>query len=80
MPAATWAAYSPRLWPAATSQVVGEALGLSIRSIRRAWAGLRTFCPDRRPTVGADPDAPGFVWVVGQGGGGIKTAPAIASA
>jgi D-arginine dehydrogenase len=58
---------------------VNEALGLSIRSIRRAWAGLRTFCPDRRPTVGADPDAPGFVWVVGQGGGGIKTAPAIAS-
>jgi len=58
---------------------VNEALGLSIRSIRRAWAGLRTFCADRRPTVGADPDAPGFVWVVGQGGGGIKTAPAIAS-
>jgi D-arginine dehydrogenase len=58
---------------------VNEALGLSIRSIRRAWAGLRSFCPDRRPTVGVEPDAPGFVWVVGQGGGGIKTAPAIAS-
>jgi D-arginine dehydrogenase len=57
---------------------VNEALGLSIRSIRHAWAGLRTFCPDRRPTIGADPDAPGFVWLVGQGGGGIKTAPAAA--
>lgn len=57
---------------------VNAALGLSIRAIRRAWAGLRTFCPDRRPTVGADPDHPGFVWLVGQGGGGIKTAPAMA--
>ena len=54
---------------------VNEALGVGIRSIRRAWAGVRTFCPDRRPTVGVDPDHPGFVWLVGQGGGGIKTAP-----
>ncbi len=58
---------------------VNEALGLSIRSIRRAWAGLRTFCPDRRPAVGVPPDAPGFVWLVGQGGGGVKTAPAMAA-
>ena len=58
---------------------VNEALGLSIRSIRRAWAGLRTFCPDRRPAVGEAPDAPGFVWLVGQGGGGVKTAPAMAA-
>jgi D-arginine dehydrogenase len=58
---------------------VNDALGLSIRSIRRAWAGLRTFCTDRRPTVGVDPDHPGFVWLVGQGGGGIKTAPAMAA-
>jgi D-arginine dehydrogenase len=58
---------------------VNAALGLSIRSIRRAWAGLRTFCHDRRPTVGVDPAAPGFVWLVGQGGGGVKTAPAMAA-
>ena len=58
---------------------VNDALGLSIRSIRRAWAGLRTFCPDRRPTVGTDLDHPGFVWLVGQGGGGVKTAPAMAA-
>ena len=58
---------------------VNEALGVGIRSIRRAWAGVRTFSPDRRPTVGVDPDHPGFVWLVGQGGGGIKTAPAMAA-
>jgi D-arginine dehydrogenase len=27
--------------------------------------------------VGEDPDAPGFVWLAGQGGAGIKTAPAL---
>jgi D-arginine dehydrogenase len=51
-----------------------------VRTVRRAWAGLRTFTPDRAPVVGEDPDAPGFWWLVGQGGAGIKTAPAMAAA
>jgi D-arginine dehydrogenase len=55
---------------------VSEAIGSRLRAIRRAWAGLRTFCPDRRPAIGPDPGEPSFVWLVGQGGGGIKTAPA----
>lgn len=55
-----------------------EATTLSPRSVRRAWAGLRTFAPDRVPVVGPDPDEPSFIWCVGQGGAGIKTAPAIA--
>ncbi len=50
-----------------------------MRSVRRAWAGLRTFAPDRVPVLGEDPDAPGFWWLVGQGGAGIKTAPAMAA-
>ena len=53
------------------------ALDLDVRAIRRAWAGLRTFAPDREPVVGADPDEPSFVWLAGQGGYGIKTAPAL---
>jgi D-arginine dehydrogenase len=57
---------------------VTTATGLPLRSIRRAWAGLRTFAPDRVPVVGADPAAPGFWWLAGQGGAGIKTAPALA--
>ena len=56
---------------------ITEALDLEIRSVHRAWAGLRTFAPDREPVVGADPIEPTFVWLAGQGGYGIKTAPAL---
>lgn len=41
-----------------------------------AWAGLRTFAPDRLPVLGFDPEAEGFFWYAGQGGTGIQTAPA----
>jgi D-arginine dehydrogenase len=57
---------------------VRDAAGLPLRSVRRAWAGLRTFAPDRVPVLGEDPRAPGFWWLAGQGGAGIKTAPAMA--
>lgn len=56
---------------------VREATRLPLRSVRRAWAGLRTFAPDRAPVLGPDPTAPGFWWYAGQGGAGIKTAPAM---
>jgi D-arginine dehydrogenase len=42
----------------------------------RAWAGLRSFAPDRLPVYGFDSGAPGFFWCAGQGGFGIQTAPA----
>lgn len=57
---------------------IEEALDLRVKGVTRPWAGLRTFSPDRVPTVGSDPDHPRFVWVVGQGGYGIKTSPAMA--
>jgi len=44
----------------------------------RAWAGLRSFAPDRAPVYGFDSRAPGFFWFAGQGGFGIQTAPAAA--
>ena len=44
----------------------------------RAWAGLRSFAPDRVPVYGFDATAEGFFWFVGQGGFGIQTAPAAA--
>jgi len=44
----------------------------------RAWAGLRSFAPDRLPVYGFDAQAPGFFWFAGQGGFGIQTAPAAA--
>ena len=60
-------------------ELVNDALGLALRHVRRAWAGLRTFTPDRVPVAGPHPDDPSFVWLVGQGGSGIKTSPALAA-
>jgi D-arginine dehydrogenase len=61
-------------------EMLNEATTLDVRHVRSSWAGLRTFTPDRVPVIGWDPDAPGFLWLVGQGGAGIKTAPAMAVA
>lgn len=47
------------------------------RTLRRQWAGLRTFAPDRVLVVGPDPLVEGFFWLAGQGGCGIETSPAI---
>ena len=53
------------------------ATTLRVRGVSRTWAGLRTFSPDNVPVVGFDLDHPGFFWLAGQGGYGIKTAPAL---
>jgi D-arginine dehydrogenase len=55
------------------------ATTLDVRHVRRAWAGLRSFVPDRNPVIGADPGVPGLFWAAGQGGTGIQTAPAAAA-
>lgn len=52
---------------------------LRIRSVKNTWAGLRTFTPDRIPVAGFDPDHSSFFWLVGQGGYGIMTSPALGS-
>jgi D-arginine dehydrogenase len=52
---------------------------LSVTRIAHRWAGLRSFVADRTPTAGFDPDAPGFFWLVGQGGYGLQTCPAMAA-
>lgn len=46
-------------------------------SIRRQWACLRTFAPDRRPLIGPDPDLPGLFHVSGLGGFGMMTSAAV---
>ncbi|MGH8911460.1 MAG: NAD(P)/FAD-dependent oxidoreductase, partial [Acidimicrobiia bacterium] len=55
---------------------INDATTLGIRSVRSEWAGLRTFTADRSMVIGPEPSHPGFVWLVGQGGTGIQTAPA----
>ena len=57
---------------------VEQATTLTITRIRKRWAGLRSFAPDRSPVIGFDADLPGFFWLAGQGGYGIQTAPAAA--
>lgn len=57
---------------------IETALEIEAPTVRRAWAGLRTFAPDRRPVFGYDPGPCGFFWFAGQGGSGLQTAPAAA--
>ncbi|SDH92473.1 D-arginine dehydrogenase [Actinokineospora alba] len=59
---------------------VNEVTTLGLRSVRTAWAGLRSFTPGRTPVVGAAPGHPGFHFFAGQGGYGIQMAPALAAA
>lgn len=59
---------------------VEDATALAIRTLRHRWAGLRSFVADRTPVVGFGPAGDGFVWIAGQGGYGIQTAPALARA
>jgi D-arginine dehydrogenase len=55
-----------------------EVVDWRITKLERKWAGLRSFASDRLPVIGPSPDNPAFVWLAGQGGFGIQTAPAIA--
>jgi D-arginine dehydrogenase len=53
-----------------------ECVDLDSRHVIQSWAGLRTFAHDRLPIIGADPECTSFYWLSGQGGSGIKIAPA----
>ena len=55
---------------------INQTTTLGIRSVSSQWTGLRTFSPDRELVIGEEPDTPGFFWLVGQGGTGIRTSPA----
>ncbi|MBM3573140.1 MAG: FAD-binding oxidoreductase [Alphaproteobacteria bacterium] len=54
-----------------------SASTMHVARIGRKWAGLRTFAADGVPVAGMDPEADGFFWLVGQGGYGVKTSPAL---
>jgi D-arginine dehydrogenase len=57
---------------------MGAVVDWQVERVERAWAGLRSFAPDRLPVYGFAADTPGFFWFAGQGGFGIQTAPAAA--
>ena len=54
-----------------------QAVTVPVGSVERRWAGLRTFAPDRCPVVGFAADPRRFLWLAGQGGYGVQTAPAL---
>jgi len=56
-----------------------QMLQFDVKRMHRSWAGLRTFAPDRLLVNGFDPLHDGFYWLVGQGGYGIQTGPAMAT-
>ncbi len=64
---------------ARTIEAVNEATVLGLRSVRTAWAGLRTFAPDGNPVARYDDRVAGLFWFVGQAGYGIQMAPALAA-
>lgn len=50
---------------------------MPVGRIEHRWAGLRSFVADGLPVVGFDPVQSGFFWLVGQGGFGVQTSPAM---
>ena len=69
----------PEEWDVAVAvDRLQRATTLTIEHITHKWAGLRSSFSDGLPAVGPDPDKPTFVWLAGQGGYGIRTAPAMA--
>jgi D-arginine dehydrogenase len=57
-----------------------ELTTVEVRRLQRTWAGLRTFLPDDVPAAGFDVAVDDFFWLVGQGGSGMQTAPALGQA
>ncbi len=54
-----------------------NATTIEVERVEHTWGGLRTFTPDGNPAVGFDPSTDGFFWLVGQGGYGIQSCPAL---
>ena len=71
----------PAVDPAAEALLVEKVLkhapGLADISLRRNWACLRTFAPDRLPVIGWDPEIGGLFHVSGLGGFGVTTSLAV---
>jgi D-arginine dehydrogenase len=78
LPSAACDARSDETSIAAAIDRINAATFLNIRHVQRSWAGLRSFVADRVPIACFDPQVEGFFWLVGQGGFGIETSPALA--
>jgi D-arginine dehydrogenase len=55
-----------------------QVIDFEVTHAGQTWGGLRSFAPDGNPVVGFDDAQDHFVWLAGQGGYGIQSAPALA--
>lgn len=53
------------------------AVDMEVTRLEGSWGGLRSFAPDGNLVCGFDQEAEGFFWLIGQGGYGIQTSPAL---
>lgn len=76
-----WRAEAPAADPRAlellAEKLSSMAPGLASARVRRHWACLRTFAPDKVAVVGADPRLPGLHWFAGLGGHGLTAGVAM---
>jgi D-arginine dehydrogenase len=54
---------------------IETATTLTIRRPLRTWSGLRSFVRDKEMVIGWDTRCDNFLWLAGQGGYGIQSAP-----
>lgn len=76
-PVEPYDAQAEELDVALIADAIERMTSMTVGRISHSRAGLRTFTADKTPVVGFAPDAEGFFWLVGQGGYGIETSPAM---
>lgn len=54
-----------------------QAVDMEVTRVERTWGGLRSFASDGNPVIGYDKVEDGFFWLIGQGGYGIQSSPAL---
>ena len=55
-----------------------QVIDFEVTHAGQTWGGLRSFAPDGNPVAGFDEAQDNFIWLAGQGGYGIQSAPAMA--
>jgi D-arginine dehydrogenase len=54
-----------------------EAVDMEVTHLAGSWGGLRSFASDGNPVCGFAGEVEGFFWLIGQGGYGIQSSPAL---
>lgn len=63
---------SPQQWSLLQEKIQRYFPSIPALDVTHGWTGLRTYTPDRKPLLGADPELPGLWWAAGLGGSGLS--------